>query len=226
MYWTQGNIMNDLKAKVAHAALEYIEDHRIIGVGTGTTVEYFIRELAGLRARIDGCVASSLATAQQLRAVGLVVLDLNVVDALPIYIDGADEVNAQHAMLKGAGGALAREKVLASVAHNFLCIVDETKLVQQLGSCPVVIEVLPIARGFVAREVVKLGGTPVYRFGELTDNGNILLDVHHLSLLNPTELEDHLNTLPGVVENGVFAKRRADHVLVATKHSVKSLRAT
>ena len=215
--------MHNLKAQAAHAALEYIEDHRIIGVGTGTTVEYFIRALAGLRARIEGCVASSHATAEQLRAVGLVVLDLNVVDSLPIYIDGADEVNSHHEMLKGAGGALAREKILAAVAHKFVCIVDETKVVQQLGARPVVIEVLPMARGFVAREVVKLGGTPVYRFGELTDNGNILLDVHHLPLLHPTELEDRLNTLPGVVENGVFAKRRADHVLVASQQGVKSL---
>ncbi len=217
--------MQNLKEQVAHAALEYIEDHRIIGVGSGTTVNYFIRALADIRARIDGCVASSQATAEHLRAAGFAVFDLNTVDYLPIYIDGADEVNAYHEMLKGAGGALAREKILATVAQKFVCIVDETKVVQKLGSRPVVIEVLPLARGFVAREVVKLGGTPVYRLGELTDNGNILLDVYNLSMQNPIEIEDYLNTLPGVLENGVFAKRRADHVLVAGQNGVKSLAA-
>ena len=217
--------MKNLKEKAAYAALEYIEDYQIIGVGSGSTVNYLIRALKRIRARIDGCVASSQCTAQQLIAAGFTVFDLNVVDYLPIYIDGADEVNDCHEMLKGAGGALAREKILATVAHKFVCIVDETKVVPKLGARPVVIEVLPLARGFVAREVVKLGGIPEYRFGKLTDNGNILLDVYGLSLQNPVEIEDYLNTFPGVLENGIFAKRRADHVLVASQSGVKSLAA-
>lgn len=215
--------MLSLKEKVAHAALEYVEDHRIIGIGTGSTVNCFIDALVKLRSRIEGCVASSHATEERLRALGFPVLDLNVVDEVPIYIDGADEVNAKKEMIKGGGGALLREKILASVAKTFVCIVDESKHVTRLGAYPVAIEVLPMARSFVAREVVKLGADPVYRQGVLTDNGGILLDVYHLNLEDPLWTETTLNRLPGVLENGVFAQRRADHVLIAGEKGVKPL---
>lgn len=208
--------MTDLKAKAAHAALEYIEDNLIIGVGTGSTVNYFIDELAKIRHRIDACVASSKATEARLRAAGIPVIELNTADEVSIYIDGADEVNARCEMIKGGGGALTREKIIASVAKQFICIVDETKFVQHLGAFPVAIEVIPMARSYVAREVVKLCGDPVYRDGFLTDNGNIILDVYNMSLgCLPKTLEDTLNTIPGVVENGIFGSRLADKVLVA-----------
>ena len=207
--------MNELKANAAKAAIAYLDDHKIIGVGTGTTIRYFIEALATIKHRIDACVASSKETEARLRAVGIPVIDLNTADDLPIYIDGADEVNARHEMIKGGGGALAREKIIATVARQFICIVDETKLVHQLGAFPVAIEVLPLARSFVAREIVKLGGDPQYREHFVTDNGNIILDVFNLDLTAGTSLEDALNVIPGVVENGVFAKRLADQVLVA-----------
>ncbi len=209
--------MTDLKAKAAHAALEYLGDNMIIGVGTGTTVSYFIDELAKIRHRFDACVASSCATEARLRAAGIQVIDLNTVDELSVYIDGADEVNARCEMIKGGGGALTREKIIASVALQFICIVDETKFVQHLGAVhPIAIEVIPMARSYVARELVKLGGDPVYRHGFTTDNGNIILDVHNMPLgCLPKTLEDTINTIPGVVENGIFGSRLADKVLVA-----------
>lgn len=213
--------MADLKAKAAQAALEYIGDNMIIGVGTGSTVNYFIDELAKIRQRIDACVASSSATEARLRAAGLPVIDLNVADEVSVYIDGADEVNARCEMIKGGGGALTREKIIASVALQFICIVDETKLVQHLGGFPIAIEVIPMARSYVARELVKLGGDPVYREGFVTDNGNIILDVHNMPLgCLPKTLEDTINTIPGVVENGIFGARLADKVLVAGCHGV------
>ena len=212
--------MSDLKAKVAKAALAHLDNNMIIGVVTGSTVNYFIKDLAMINHRIDACVDSSKATEQRLRAVGLPVIDLNVAGDLPIYIDGADEVNARREMIKGGGGALTREKIIATVAQQFICIVDGAKVVQHLGGFPIAVEVIPIARSFVARELVKLGGDPQYREGFITDNGNIIIDVFNLDMGLPKILEDAINTIPGVVENGLFAKRLADHVLVAHEDGV------
>ena len=215
--------MNSLKAKAAHAALVYLDDsdNLIIGVGTGSTINYFIDELVTIRHRIEACVASSVATEARLRAMGIPVIDLNAADDIPVYIDGADEVNARGEMIKGGGGALTREKILASVAHQFICIVDESKFVQHLGAFPVAIEVIPMARSYVAREMVKLGGDPVYRDGFITDNGNIILDVYNMPLgCLPKTLEDTINTIPGVVDNGIFGARLADTILVAGSEQV------
>ena len=218
--------MTNLKARAAQEALTYIGDNWVIGVGTGSTVNYFIEELATIRHRIDACVASSLATEVRLRAAGIPVIDLNVVSDLDIYVDGADEVNTRCEMIKGGGGALTREKIIASVAQQFICIVDETKLVQNLGAFPIAIEVLPMARSYVARELVKLGGDPIYRDGFVTDNGNIILDVHDMPLgCLPKTLEDTINTIPGVVENGIFGSRLADKVIVAGSAGCKILSA-
>ncbi|WP_133130656.1 ribose-5-phosphate isomerase RpiA [Legionella yabuuchiae] len=214
--------MVDLKAKVAKAAMEYINDNMVVGVGTGSTVNYFIQELAAIKHRIDAAVASSIATENKLREFGIPVIDLNVAPEVPIYIDGADEVNHEHQMIKGGGGALTREKIVASVAKTFLCIVDESKVVTNLGAFPIAVEVIPLARSYVARELVKLGGDPVYREGFLTDNGNLLLDVYDANLNSPQELENAINLIPGVVENGLFARRRADIVLVASQRGVDS----
>ena len=215
--------MNDLKAIVAKAALIYVEDNMIIGVGTGSTVNYFIQELATIKHRIDACVASSIPTEKRLREFGIPVIDLNVAGELPLYIDGADEVNARHELIKGGGGALTREKIIATVATTFICIVDESKIVQNLGAFPIAVEVIPMARSFVARELVKLGGDPIYREGFITNNGHIILDVFNLSLDSPRALEDKINIIPGVVENGLFSKRLADKVLVATPNGVVTL---
>ncbi len=214
--------MSTLKANVAREALSYIKDNMIVGVGTGSTVNYFIDELAKIRHLIDACVASSLATELRLRAAGIPVIELNVANEVPVYIDGADEVNARFELIKGGGGALTREKIIASAATTFVCIVDETKRVQHLGAFPVAVEVIPMARSYVARELVKLGGDPIYRQGFLTDNGNIILDVHNMPLgCLPKTLEDTINTIPGVVENGLFGTRLADHILVAYSDGVK-----
>ncbi len=215
-----GSVMSELKATVAKAALAYIEDDMIVGVGTGSTVNYFIKELAVMKYRIDACVASSKATEQRLRELGIPVIDLNVAGDVPLYIDGADEVNQRREMIKGGGGALTREKIIATVAQRFICIVDSTKVVQQLGEFPIAVEVIPLARSYVARELVKLGGDPLYREGFITDNGNIILDVYHLNLAVPQMIEDAINLIPGVVENGLFARRLADQVLVATDQGV------
>ncbi len=199
--------MSELKIKAAKAAIAYIEDDMVIGVGTGSTVNFFIKELAAIKHKIEACVASSKATEALLRAEGIPVIDLNSVQDLPIYVDGADEVNERGEMIKGGGGALTREKIVANVATQFICIVDESKVVKRLGEFPVAVEVIPMARSFVARQIVKLGGDPEYREGFVTDNGNIILDVFNLSFSTPMALEDSLNVIPGVVENGVFAKR-------------------
>lgn len=213
--------MDKLKEKVAKAAIDYIEDNMIVGVGSGSTVTYFIKELALIKHRIDACVASSKATEQQLRAVGIPVIELNAATNVPLYIDGADEVTSWREMIKGGGGALTREKIIASVAKRFICIVDETKVVKHLGAFPLAVEVIPMARSFVARELVKLGGDPAYREKFITDNGNIILDVHNLKIDQPRALEEKINQIPGVVENGIFANRVADEVLVASSSEVK-----
>ncbi|CZG06918.1 ribose-5-phosphate isomerase RpiA [Legionella pneumophila] len=216
--------MSELKIKAAKAAIAYIEDDMVIGVGTGSTVNFFIKELAAIKHKIEACVASSKATEALLRAEGIPVIDLNSVQDLPIYVDGADEVNERGEMIKGGGGALTREKIVANVATQFICIVDESKVVKRLGEFPVAVEVIPMARSFVARQIVKLGGDPEYREGFVTDNGNIILDVFNLNFSTPMVLEDSLNVIPGVVENGVFAKRLADKVLVASASGVNNLK--
>lgn len=216
--------MSELKIKAAQAAMAYIEDDMIIGVGTGSTVNFFIKELALIKHRIDACVASSKATEMLLRAAGIPVLDLNSAPDLPIYIDGADEVTVRGEMIKGGGGALTREKIVANVAQQFICIVDESKVVNHLGMFPVAVEVIPMARSFVARQLVKLGGDPEYREGFLTDNGNIILDVFNLKINTPVALEDSIKLIPGVVDNGVFAHRLADKVLVASAQGVSQLK--
>ena len=179
--------MSDLKIKAAKAALNYIEDDMVVGVGTGSTVNYFIKELATIKHKIDACVASSKATEALLRKEGIPVIDLNAVQDLPVYIDGADEVTDQGEMIKGGGGAHTREKIVAQVAQKFICIVDDSKRVRHLGAFPVAVEVIPIARSMVARELVKLGGDPEYREGFVTDNGNIILDVFNLTINEPMD---------------------------------------
>lgn len=214
---------SNLKEKVAKAAIKFIQGQPIIGVGTGSTVDYFIKELATIKASIDACVASSIATEKKLRAFGLPVIDLNACSELPVYIDGADEVNEHRQMIKGGGGALTREKILATFAKKFIAIVDESKLVKRLGTFPLAIEVLPLARSLVALEMIKLGGRPVYRHGFITDNGNIILDVYNLEINTPISLEDKIKVIPGVVESGLFAKRSADQVLIATTNELITL---
>lgn len=215
--------MSELKQKVAKAALALVKEDMIVGVGTGSTVNYFIQELATIKHQIDACVASSKATETLLRAAGIPVIDLNVASEIAIYIDGADEVTVRGEMIKGGGGAHTREKIIATVAKKFICIVDESKVVGHLGAFPVAVEVLPLARSFVARQLVKLGGDPEYRDGFVTDNGNIILDVYNFTITNPIELENAINLIPGVVENGLFANRLADKVLVAKADGVVQL---
>ena len=191
-----------------------------IGVGTGSTANFFIDGLATMKDRIKGAVASSDATAERLKGHGIQVVSLNDVDRLPVYVDGADEVNAHREMIKGGGGALTREKIVAAVAGQFICIVDGSKQVKRLGTFPLPVEVIPMARSHVARKLVALGGQPQYRDGFVTDNGNIILDVHNLDILNPIELEEKINNIVGVVTNGLFAKRPANVVLVGENGSV------
>lgn len=216
--------MNELKKKAAQAALAFIENDTVVGVGTGSTVNFLIKELAAIKHRIDACVSSSKATEALLRAEGIPVLDLNSVQDLPIYIDGADEVNARGEMIKGGGGAHTREKIVAEVATQFICIVDESKIVTQLGQFPIAVEVIPMARSMVARHLVQLGGDPEYREGFVTDNGNIILDVSNFTINDARDLEERINKIPGVVENGLFAHRLADVILVASEDGVRQLK--
>lgn len=202
------------KKAAANAALALIKDDMIVGVGTGTTANYFIEALATIKHRIEGAVASSIATTNKLKSLSILVIDLNSVRELPIYIDGADEINSFKQMIKGGGGALTREKIVANVAKQFVCIAESSKEVALLGAFPVAVEVIPMARSYVAREIVKLGGDPVYREGFITDNGNVILDVHNLKLTDPRAMEDTLNRIVGVVENGIFAHRVADVVIL------------
>jgi ribose 5-phosphate isomerase A len=215
--------MSDLKMQAAQAAMAYIKDDMVLGVGTGSTVNYFIQELAKIKHRIEACVASSKATEDLLRAHGIPVIDLNATKMVDLYVDGADEVNPRREMIKGGGGALTREKILATAASQFICIVDESKKVGHLGEFPLAIEVLQMARSFVARQLVQLGGSPEYRQGFVTDNGHIILDVFQLKIETPMALEDRINQIPGVVENGIFAHRVADRVLIAGKNGIDIL---
>lgn len=212
-----------LKKAAAKAALEYIADDVIIGVGTGSTVNFFIEELASIKHRINAAVASSKATTEYLKAYHIPVIDLNAANNIAIYIDGADEVNEHLQMVKGGGGALTGEKIVATCAKKFICIVDNSKKVDVLGTFPIAIEVIPMARSYVAREIVKLGGDPVYRHGFVTDYGNIILDIYNLSLLNPIETEEKLNNIVGIVSNGIFAKRTADVVLIAGDKGIEKM---
>lgn len=216
--------MSELKKKAAQAALAFIENDTVVGVGTGSTVNFLIKELAAIKHRIDACVSSSKATEALLRAEGIPVLDLNSVQDLPLYIDGADEVNARGEMIKGGGGAHTREKIVAEVATKFICIVDESKIVTQLGQFPIAVEVIPMARSMVARHLVQLGGDPEYREGFVTDNGNIILDVSNFTINDARDLEERINKIPGVVENGLFAHRLADVILVASGDGVRRLK--
>ncbi len=218
-----GMTQDDLKQAAARAAIKHVPVDSVVGVGTGSTTNYFIDELAKIKGRINGTVASSEATAQRLKKVGLKVLDLNSVDELPVYVDGTDEVTRHLHMIKGGGGALTREKIVAAVARKFICIADESKLVAALGKFPLPIEVIPMARSYVARELVKLGGQPVLREGFTTDNGNVILDVRNLKILNLAELEGALNQLPCVVANGLFVRRGADVLLLATAYGVQTI---
>lgn len=211
---------DELKQQVAKAAVEYVKEG-IIGVGTGSTANYFIEELAKVKHKIDGAVASSEATAERLRSHGIEVFDLNTVDNLDIYVDGADEITEHMHMLKGGGGALTREKIVAAVAKRFICICDESKYVPVLGKFPLPVEVLPMARSQVARELVKLGGQPKLR-DFTTDNGNIILDVHNLTISDPVAMEAKINQIVGVVTNGLFAARPANVLLLATADGVKT----
>ena len=212
------------KRQVAQAAIEHLELGSVVGVGTGSTVGHFIDALARIRHRIDGAVASSRATAERLRGHGLRVADLNAVDEVSVYVDGADECTRHRQLVKGAGGALTREKIIAAAARKFICIVDDSKLVDVLGAtAPVPVEVIPMARGYVARQIVALGGNPFWREGFTTDNGNPILDVHGLHLVDPGGVERDLNQITGTVANGLFARRRADVVLIGTGAEVRTL---
>ena len=196
---------DELKRRVAEAALDYVEAGTVIGVGTGSTANMFIDALAGIKGKIDGTVASSLATAERLKGHGVPVLDLNSVDELSVYVDGADESTRHLHLIKGGGGALTREKIVAACSRKFVCIADESKLVDVLGKFPLPVEVIPMARSYVARELVKMGGTPVLREGFTTDNGNVILDVHNLEIMQPSELEATINAIAGVVCVGMEA---------------------
>ena len=214
---------NEMKQTAAKAAIAYVEDGSVVGVGTGSTADFFITELGKIKHRIDGAVASSESTTQKLKALGIAVYDLNGVKDLPLYVDGADEITQHLSMIKGGGGALTREKIVAAVARKFVCITDQSKLVDVLGKFPLPVEVIPMARSYVAREIVKLGGQPAWRQGFVTDNGNLVLDVHKLSITKPLELEAALNQIVGVVTNGLFARRGADVLLLGTEYGVKTI---
>jgi ribose 5-phosphate isomerase A len=215
---------NALKKLAAEAAIQYVKDDSVVGVGTGSTVNHFIEALAARKARIEATVASSEASAARLRALHIPVKELNDTDGCDVYVDGADEVTEHLAMIKGGGAALTREKIVAQASRLFVCIADASKLVGVLGRFPLPVEVIPMARSFVARELVKLGGMPQLRNGVTTDNGNLILDVRGLTILDPVALETAINQIPGVVTNGIFARRPADVLLLAAPEGVKTLR--
>lgn len=212
-----------MKKAAAEAALAYVEAGAIIGIGTGSTANHFIDLLAGMKGKIEATVASSVASAERLQRHGIRVLDLNEAGQLALYVDGADESNHQFHLIKGGGGALTREKIVAGASDQFVCIADESKLVDVLGKFPLPLEVIPMAQALVARELVKLGGNPVLRSGFTTDNGNIILDVHGLEIMNAIELESRLNQIPGVVTNGLFALRPADVLILGTPTGARIL---
>jgi ribose 5-phosphate isomerase A len=212
---------DEMKKAAAIKALEFIENDTIVGVGTGSTVNFFIDALASMKDKITGAVSSSEESTKRLKAHGIEVFDLNSVDVLDVYIDGADEITRHMAMIKGGGAALTREKIVAAVAKKFICIADDSKQVKVLGSFPLPVEVIPMARSYVARELVKLGGDPVYRQGVTTDNGNVILDVYNLEILDPKALETQINAVVGVVTNGLFALRGADILVLGSKEGIQ-----
>ena len=216
---------DELKQAVARAAITHVVPGAIVGVGTGSTANFFIDELGAMRDRIPGAVASSERTAERLKKHGIPVLDLNDVADIPVYVDGADEITPGMAMIKGGGGALTREKIVAAVSRKFVCIADESKLVERLGKFPLPVEVIPMARAYVARELERLGGRPVLRAGFVTDNGNVILDVHGLDIADPAGLEAAVGLLTGVVTVGLFARRGADVLLLGTATGVRTLSA-
>jgi len=211
------------KQLAAEAALAYIQDDMVVGVGTGSTVNFFIDALAAQKLRIKGAVSSSEASTARLKKHGIEVLDLNSTGDLSVYVDGADETDEHLRLIKGGGGALTREKIVAAASQRFICIVDDTKLVKVLGTFPLPVEVIPMARSYVARQLVKLGGQPVLRSGFTTDNGNVILDVHHLTILDPVALETQINQITGVVCVGLFARRPADVLIIGSDSGVKTL---
>jgi ribose 5-phosphate isomerase A len=211
---------DEMKKAAAVKAIEFIENDSIVGVGTGSTVNYFIDALATIKNKIQGAVSSSEESSKRLKDHGIKVFDLNSVDVLNVYVDGADEITKHMSMIKGGGAALTREKIVAAVAKKFICIADDSKQVELLGHFPLPVEVIPMARSYVARELVKLGGDPEYRQGVVTDNGNVILDVYNLSIIDPIKLEAEINAIVGVVTNGLFANRGADILILGTQSGV------
>jgi ribose 5-phosphate isomerase A len=214
---------DQLKQAVAREALKHVVEDAVVGVGSGSTVNFFIDQLATIKGRIEGAVAASEASAERLKKHGIRVFDLNSVNELPVYVDGADEVTEHLHMIKGGGGALTREKITAAVARRFVCICDASKLVPVLGKFPLPVEVIPMARSYIGREILKMGGHPRLREGFTTDNGNVVLDCHGLTLLDPPKTESDLNQLAGVVTNGIFARRPADVLLLAEAGGVRTI---
>ena len=215
---------DEMKKNAAWAALEYIPRDTVVGVGTGSTVNHFIDALASIKHEIKGAVSSSEQSTERLKALGIEVFDLNSIDSFSVYVDGADEINRQKHMIKGGGAALTREKIVAAVADSFICIVDQSKQVDVLGTFPLPVEVIPMASSYVQRELTKLGGRPVLRAGVTTDNGNVILDVHQLAITDPLKLEQQINNIVGVVCNGIFAHRAADMVLVGSADGTQVIR--
>ena len=214
---------DELKRQAAEAALEYLPDGGVLGIGTGSTVNHFIELLADVKGRYEGAVSSSEASTERLKKIGIPVLDLNSVGDLEIYVDGADESNRYLHLIKGGGGALTREKIIAAASKKFVCIADESKLVDVLGAFPLPVEVIPMARSYVARQLVKLGGTPVWRENFITDNGNIILDVHNLEIAEPVKLETEINQIAGVVTVGIFGHRPADVLILGTESGPRTI---
>ncbi|WP_375752572.1 ribose-5-phosphate isomerase RpiA [Vibrio sp. HN007] len=212
---------DEMKKEAGWAALKYVEKDSIVGVGTGSTVKHFIDALGTMKEEIKGAVSSSVDSTEKLKALGIEVFDCNEVDKLDVYVDGADEINPEKDMIKGGGAALTREKIVAAISDKFICIVDGTKAVDVLGNFPLPVEVIPMARSYVGREMVKLGGDPAYREGVVTDNGNIIIDVYGLEITNPKEMEDKINSIAGVVTVGLFAHRGADVVITGTPEGAK-----
>ena len=215
---------DEMKKAAAIKALEFIENDTIVGVGTGSTVNHFIDALATIKNKIEGAVSSSEESSKRLKAHGIEVFDLNNIDVLDVYVDGADEITKHMSMIKGGGAALTREKIVAAVAKKFICIADDSKQVELLGGFPLPVEVIPMARSYVARELVKLGGDPEYRQGVITDNGNVILDVHNLLIIDPKKLEADINAIVGVVTNGLFAQRGADILILGTESCVRVIK--
>lgn len=215
---------DEMKKRAAEAALKYVEENTVVGIGTGSTVNHFIDALSRIKHRIEGAVSSSEATTQRLKAHKIPVLDLNAAGPLPLYVDGADEANRHLQLIKGGGGALTREKIIAAASDQFICIADQTKLVDVLGTFPLPVEVIPMARSHVGRELLKRGGQPVLRENFITDNGNLILDVYNLRILEPVKLEAEFNNIAGVVAVGLFALRPADVLLLGTPDGVQALK--